>query len=68
MNDIIFENLKRILAMGKQIIIFVHQRAATYNTAMEIIELLKLEPSVMGLFECPDKQRITREVNRSRNE
>jgi len=41
MNDIIFENLLRILRMGKQIIIFVHQRAATYNTATELIEILK---------------------------
>jgi replicative superfamily II helicase len=41
MNEIIFDNLVRVLGMGKQIIIFVHQRAATYNTATELIEILK---------------------------
>ena len=41
MNEIIFENLVRILKMGKQIIIFAHKRAETYSTAVELIEILK---------------------------
>jgi hypothetical protein len=44
MNEIIFENLVRILEMGKQIIIFAHKRAETYTTAMELIEILKTRP------------------------
>ena len=68
MNDIIFTNLVRILRMGKQVIIFVHQRAATYNTAMELIEILRGEPRAKELFECPNKGLVKREVDRSRNE
>ena len=68
MNDIIFENLLRILRMGKQIIIFVHQRAATYNTAIELIEILKTQQGHLHLFECPDKHRVAREVAKSRND
>jgi len=41
MNDIIFENIVRILKMGKQCIIFAHKRAETYSTAVELIEILK---------------------------
>jgi len=40
MNDIIFENVTRMLAMGKQVIIFAHKRAETYNTAMELKEII----------------------------
>ena len=50
MNEIIFDNLIRILKMGKQIIIFNHQRAATYKTSMELIDLLKASPKYMALF------------------
>ena len=68
MNEIIFDNLLRILAMGKQIIIFLHQRAATYNTAMELIEILKTQHRHLPLFECADKQKVMREVSKSRND
>ena len=68
MNDIIFSNLVRILGMGKQIIIFVHQRAATYSTAMELIEILKEQPKHARLFECENKKMVQREVDKSRNE
>lgn len=52
MNDIIFENLLRIIGMGKQVIIFAHKRAETYNTAMEIIEMIKKRPGTLQEFEC----------------
>lgn len=68
MNDIIFENLCRVLNMGKQVIIFVHQRAATYNTATEIIEILKLKPSMQHLFDCENSYKIKNEVDKSRND
>ena len=35
---------------------------------MELIELIRAEPGSMGLFECPDKNRVKREVDRSRND
>ena len=68
MNEIIFENLLRILRMGKQCIIFVHQRAATYNTAMELIEIIKSRSNITHLFDCQDAWKAEREVNTSRNE
>jgi len=41
MNDIIYSNLKRMLRMGKQAIIFAHKRAETYTTALELIDIIK---------------------------
>ena len=35
---------------------------------MEIIELIKAEPASLKLFECPDKKKAQREVDKSRNE
>jgi len=52
MNDIIYTELKRILRMGKQVIIFVHKRAETHTTAKELIEILRKRPSEMHLFDC----------------
>ena len=68
MNDLIMDDLARILKMGKQCIIFVHQRGATYNTAKELIDLLKQRPKLMPLFNIDDKSSIRREVSRSRND
>jgi replicative superfamily II helicase len=55
MNDIIFDNMVRILQMGKQMIIFAHKRAETYTTAMELIEILKSRPKFLELFNCESK-------------
>lgn len=55
MNEIIFENMVRILQMGKQIIIFAHKRAETYTTAIELIEILKSRPKYHDLFNCESK-------------
>ena len=41
MNDIIYSNLKRMLRMDKQAIIFAHKRAETYTTALELIDIVK---------------------------
>ena len=41
MNDIIYDNLRRILRMGKQVIIFVHRRAETVSAAEELIDIIK---------------------------
>lgn len=41
MNDIIYSNLKRMLRMGKQAIIFAHKRAETYTTALELMDIIK---------------------------
>lgn len=68
MNDIIYANLKRILRMGKQVIIFVHKRAETHNTAKELIELLKKRPNDMYLFDCEKSYMVKTEVTRSKNE
>ena len=67
MNDIILDELGRILAMGKQVIIFVHQRAATYNTAMEVIELLKKRPKLQGLFVGENAYLAKKQVDKSHN-
>jgi hypothetical protein len=55
MNEIIFENMVRILQMGKQMIIFAHKRAETYTTAIELIEILKSRPKFLELFNCESK-------------
>ena len=55
MNEIIFENMVRILQMGKQMIIFAHKRAETYTTAIELIEILKSRPKYHDLFNCESK-------------
>ena len=62
MNDIIFENLLRIIGMGKQVIIFAHKRAETYNTAMEIIELIKKRPGTLQEFDCEDAWKVKNKV------
>lgn len=68
MNEIIFSNLKRILKMGKQVIIFVHKRAETFNTAKELIEILQKKQSDQYLFDCDQSYTRKREVTASRNE
>jgi activating signal cointegrator complex subunit 3 len=68
MNELIMDDLARILKMGKQCIIFVHQRGATYNTCKELIEILRLRPKLMSLFEVENKASIRKEVSRSRND
>lgn len=67
MNDIIYENLIRMLKMGKQAIIFAHKRAETFSTALEIIELLKDSPKDRELFECMDSWKVKKEVDKSQN-
>jgi replicative superfamily II helicase len=65
MNEIIYENMMRILKMGKQIIIFCHKRAETYSTATEIVDLMK-EKNVFerhrDLF-IGDQHGVKREVD-----
>ena len=67
MNDIIYTNVKRILKMGKQAIIFAHKRGETYSTALELIELIKANPNDRRLFECDDSWKVKREVEKSQN-
>jgi len=52
MNEIIYADLKRILKMGKQVIIFVHRRAETVSAAEELIEMIRKKPNDMYLFDC----------------
>lgn len=52
MNEIIYADLKRILRLGKQVIIFVHRRAETVSAAEELIEMLRKKPNDMYLFDC----------------
>ena len=48
----------RILKMEKQIIIFCHKRAETYNTAKELIEILKTKgKKTLDLF-TSDSQKL----------
>ena len=63
MNDIIFENLVRILKMGKQIIVFMHKRAETYNTAIELIEILKTRVQHKELFMGDVNYKVKKEVD-----
>ena len=67
MNDIIYENLKRMLKMGKQAIIFAHKRAETFSTALELIEMIKENANDRDLFECMDSWKIKREVDKTTN-
>lgn len=62
MNDIVYDELKRILKMGKQVIIFVHKRAETISTAKELIEMLKSRPNDMHLFDCESSYKMKSEV------
>jgi replicative superfamily II helicase len=68
MNEIIFENIVRILKMGKQCIIFAHKRAETYSTAVELIEILKQRNKYLSLFDCENSYRAKKDVSSSRNE
>lgn len=68
MNDIIYSELKRILKMGKQVIIFVHKRAETHSTAKELIEILSKRSHDRALFECERSHTMKTEVSRSKNE
>ena len=68
MNDIIYSDLKRILKMGKQVIIFVHKRAETVSTAKEMIDILQKRPHDMHLFDCEKSYTVKNEVTRSKNE
>ena len=68
MNEIIYMNLKRILKMGKQVIVFVHKRAETVSTAKELIEILKKRPNDLNLFDCDTSYSMKTEVMRSKNE
>ena len=67
MNDIIYTNLKRMLKMGKQAIIFAHKRGETYSTALEMIDLIKEKASDAQLFESDDSWKVKREVEKSTN-
>lgn len=62
MNAIIYDNLKRILRMGKQVIIFVHRRAETVSAAEELIDMIKANPKDMHLFDCDKSYTIKGEV------
>lgn len=68
MNEIIFENLIRILKMGKQIIIFMHKRAETYTTAQELVEILKQRQKYTHLFDCENSYKRKKEVDASKND
>jgi replicative superfamily II helicase len=63
MNDIIFDNIVRVLKMGKQMIIFMHKRAETYSTAMELIEILKQKNKYLHLFDCENSWRAKKDVD-----
>jgi len=69
MNDIIFDNLVRILKMQKQIIIFMHKRAETYNTAVELCDILQSKGErFKHLFDCENSWKVKKEVDASRND
>lgn len=63
MNDIIYNELIRILKMGKQVIIFVHRRAETVSAAEELIDLIKANPKHQYLFDCENSHKIKKEVD-----
>lgn len=67
MNDIIYENLKRMLSMGKQVIIFAHKRGDTYTTAMELIDMIKDKKADADLYECENSWKVKKDVDRSTN-
>jgi replicative superfamily II helicase len=62
MNEIIYDLLKRILKMGKQMIIFVHRRAETVSAAEELIEMISKKPNDMYLFDCERSYTMKQEV------
>jgi len=68
MNTIIYDQLKRIITLGKQAIIFAHKRAETYTTALEIIEMLKEQSKDEHLYDCEDSWKSKAEVSRSGNQ
>jgi replicative superfamily II helicase len=68
MNSIIYDILKRMITMGKQVIIFAHKRAETYTTALEIIEMLKEKVKDEHLYDCEDSWKIKDQVNKSTNQ
>jgi replicative superfamily II helicase len=68
MNDIIYTNLKRMLRLGKQAIIFAHKRGETYSTALEMIDIIKEKSGDSLLFECEDSWKVKKEVDKSTNQ
>lgn len=68
MNDIIYSNLKRMLRMGKQAIIFAHKRGETYSTALELIDIIKERSADAHLFDCEDSWKAKKDVDRSTNQ
>ena len=65
MNEIIYKNCKRILQMGKQVLIFVHRRAETRSTAFELIDLLRKREQDRYIFESEISYRRKKDVERS---
>ena len=66
MNDVIYDNVVRMLKMGKQVIIFAHKRAETYTTAIEIMEMLKTKDfDEAQLFQSENSWQSKRDVDRS---
>jgi replicative superfamily II helicase len=63
MNDIIYNELIRIIKMGKQVIIFVHRRAETVSAAEELIDIIKANPKHQHLFDCENSHKIKKEVD-----
>ena len=63
MNEITYANIVRCLKMGKQVLVFVHKRNATYNTAKDLIKILQEHKKDKDLFECMDRYRVNREVD-----
>lgn len=66
MNEITYQNIIRCLKMGKQVLVFVHKRNATVDTAKDLIEILRQNPKDKGLFECENSHRMNRQVDQSR--
>lgn len=48
--------------MGKQVLVFVHKRNATHNTALDLIEIIRQNPKDRSLFECEDMHKMYRAV------
>ena len=68
MNEIIYSNLKRMISMGKQVIIFAHKRAETYTTALEIVEMLKERKNDLHLYDCEDAWKFKKEIEKTTNQ
>jgi replicative superfamily II helicase len=62
MNEILYNNLKRCLKMNKQVIIFCHKRAETFNTAKELIEIINKKPNDRHLFDCDSSYTRKKDV------